>query len=449
MRARHRLLALAGALACLGAPRAAQAAPTLYSIYTVWMQGEGDADRGHVDAFMDCLVNSSNFASYWGGSAILSYEGSWDVPPPSAAVDTQGCGAWVDAAIQAGKVPHHQAGSTPVYLVVGSGTSMNMDNTGACGRNAPGTVDGVAAGISTVRAVPMCWNTGDALRSETQLSEHEVAEVIDQLKGFWGCSGDGSCEGSSNCGTSACDNFTGLSCTGAPGSVQTGCNGVAVSGWVVQRLSHTEAQPNNCDICTTCDFTVQLGCAGGGNTVNQPCTKASDCCAGLACKDWSYSGKPPYTTACCKDLGQPCVVDTDCCGGSNCDPGLHTCACVPLGQWCINADECCVGAICDLTQSKCVTAPPDAGVSGDAGRDGAAPPRPGQDASFGPDAGGDSAQGGTDSGCSCRAARRDDTPLAAAASLALAALVSCRRRGSGSGASGTRPGRRWWSRSSR
>jgi hypothetical protein len=451
MGARHVAVALASGLACVLAPCAAHAAPTLYSIYAVWMQGEGDGDRANLDAFLDCLVNSSNYASYWGGAAILSYEGSWDIAPPAAAVNTQGCGAWVDAAIKAGKVPHHSAGSTPVYLVLGSSASMNMDNVaGACGRNAPGTVDGVTAGIATVRASPMCWGTGVALRSDTQLGEHEVAEVIDQLMGFWGCAGDGSCEGSSTCGTSACDNFTGLSCAGAPATTQSGCNGVSVNGWLVQRLSHTERMPNQCDICTTCDFTVQLGCAGGGKTVNQPCAKATDCCSGLACKEWSYSGKPPYATACCKDVGQACVVGTDCCGGSNCDPTSHKCACVPLGQWCINADECCTGATCDLAQSKCVPAPPDAGTpAADAGTGSDAGARPpAVDASFGVDAGGaeagDAAQGGgADSGCSCSEAPRESGGASGAAGLAALALLAAfsgRRRGSGSRASRNRRG---------
>jgi hypothetical protein len=336
----------------------AEAAPRLFTVYAVWMHGEGDADRNALDAFMDCLIERSTFATYYQGAAIVTYAGSFDVAPPSTAVNTQGAGGWVDAAIRAGKVPHAPAGVTPVYLVLGSSASMNMDNTGACGRNAPATVDGKEAGIATVKARPACWNTPDPVRSDTQLSEHEVAEVIDQLLGYWGCSGDGSCEGSSRCGASACSNFTGLFCPGAPATTVTGCNGVSVHGWVVQKLSHLERMPNNCDICTTCDFQVGLGCAGGEASVNQPCTTAHDCCPGLACKAWSYSGQPPYGDACCKDIGATCASGTDCCGGSSCDGASHKCVCVPAGQWCINAGECCTGLTCDLAQSKCVAAPP-------------------------------------------------------------------------------------------
>jgi hypothetical protein len=156
-------------------------------------------------------------------------------------------------------------------------------------------------------------------------------------------------------------NFTGLTCAGAPASTVTGA-GNTVSGWVVQKLSHQGETTCTCDL--TCDFTVSLAC-GGKERVNAPCMQDADCCTDLVCRGWSYTGNPPYGTACCKPVGATCTTGTDCCGGSACNSG-H-CACVADGQWCLNADECCSGDVCDLTQHKCVPAPPpDASVPPDA-----------------------------------------------------------------------------------
>lgn len=357
-----KLAALLVVVACLSLAPSARAAQTTYALYTVWLQGEGEANQQKVDDFLSCLVGSSNYLSYWSGQAEIAPQGSWVVPPPAKLGDAVDIGPFIDSLINSGKIPHPLAGATPVYEVfVDPLKTSTVLGSGTGGRNAPGTVQGgTTAGFVINTTNPSTyWPYRDALGSETQLSFHEVAEVIDGLRGGDRCSGDCCCEGWCN-NAPSCNNLIGLDCPGAPQSQPTGCAGGSVVGYLVQRLSHQGTTTCNCPI--SCDFTPAMGCAGGGTVMNQQCSTTSQCCSGLSCEYWSYSGKAPYTTSCCKSVGDSCTTGTDCCGGSACDPGSHKCACVPAGQWCINATECCSGQTCDPTMNKCVAAPIDAGV---------------------------------------------------------------------------------------
>jgi MYXO-CTERM domain-containing protein len=200
-------------------------------------------------------------------------------------------------------------------------------------------------------------------------------------------------------------------------------------------LSHGERVGNTCDICTNCDFTVKLGCAGGGKLVNQPCAANADCCAGLTCQLWSYSGQAPYQTNCCKAVGQACTLNTECCGGSNCSGG--SCACVAAGQWCLNDADCCAGMVCDISGSpKCAPPPPPPDLAGavDLARgpigDGAAR----GDAARGGGDGGAASDGGDEGsvmgGCGCRVggARAASSPWMFALLAALALAAARRKR---------------------
>jgi MYXO-CTERM domain-containing protein len=427
----------------LFAPRA-RAAQSTYNLYTIWLQGEGEGNQQRVDDFLSCLVHSSNYLSYWNGQAEIIPQGSWVVPRPASIGDAADIGPFIDSLINSGKIPHNAAGGTPVYEVfLDPNQTSTVLGGGTGGRNAPGTVQGATAGFVINTTNPSTyWPYRDALGCETQLAFHEVAEVIDGLRGGDRCAGDCCCEGWCN-NAADCGNLIGLDCPGAPQAQPTGCQGGTVTGYLVQRLSHQGASTCNCPL--SCDFTPALGCSGGGVITDQPCTSTSQCCSGLACKYWSYSGRAPYTTSCCGDLGASCSVGTDCCGGSACDPGTHKCACVAAGQWCINADECCAGYTCDPSANKCVTAPPDAGAADagpvDAGADAHPPPGdaggrppPPQGAEAGVDAQADGngespGSPGAPGGCSCRVAHGvGGPPSLAVVGLALVSLVERRSR---------------------
>jgi MYXO-CTERM domain-containing protein len=274
--------------------------------------------------------------------------------------------------------------------------------------------------------------------------QHELTEVIDGLRGGAECAGDCCCEGWCN-NAASCSNFTGLQCPGAPSTTFTGSSACgSVNGYLVQKLSHQGASTCNCPL--SCDFTPGIACSNK-EVVHSTCAAAGDCCSGLDCQNWSYSGQPPFTKACCKAVGSSCSSGTDCCGGLNCTGGK--CLCVAAGQWCINDADCCSGLTCDTTQTKCVAAVPsasdagsdaegprvDAGGAGDAshtglpGADGGAPDAEstvaGDDAAANADSpGGDSSRS---SGCGCRSAR-GDTGEAAFLVLAAAAIAVARRR---------------------
>ncbi len=247
---------------------------------------------------------------------------------------------------------------------------------------------------------------------------------------------------------SACGAFpldianTGTDCANLGGSVPPPWQRVYF--WQYSWFGSVPGVPGSVDLDRFFGSTSDLGALAAppcGTPVAQPCTSTTQCCSGLGCKYWSYSGNAPYTTFCCAAVGASCSVGTDCCGGSACDTATHTCVCVPAGQWCINADECCSGYTCDLGTDKCVPAPPDAGSDapadsgvghGEAGaadgaaRDAGSSPLPGIDA--GGDAGGTNGEAPADAaGCSVARHRHDSSWLGTF--FALAALVARRRKG--------------------
>jgi hypothetical protein len=425
----------------------------VYHLYLIWLQGQGEADQKNLDAFESCLLDHSNYQDYWAGQAQVVEEGSYVVPPPTGALgDAKDIGPFIESLITSGKIPKLPADGKPVYevLVDPSKTSCSLGN-GTGGRNAVGTVQGAQAGLVIVTTNPASfWPARTPLGGETTLTQHEVAEVIDGLRGGDECCGDCCCEGW--CGSPAgpsCGNLQGLTCPGAPATTATGSSACgSVKGWLIQTLSHQGATTCNCPI--TCDYQVKTACTGGGEVLLAPCTKTSDCCAGLTCQNWSFSGKAPYTTYCCKAAGDTCTQGTDCCGGLSCTGGK--CTCVAAGQWCVNDGDCCAGLACDMTANKCVTAPPptsDAGADGaasgsrDGGSDASGSGDSGGIAPEGPDATADDAGGngasasGSGGGCGCVAAGgATPAPLLLFAALAGALF---RRRGRGSA---SRRGRR-------
>src|SRR5262245_298061 len=277
------------ALACLLLTTTYARASTLYDVYVVWLQGQGDADRAHLDDFFHCLIFNSNYLDFWHGQVFLSYRGSFVVPAPANLASDGAAAPWLTQEINAGHLPVPT--QTPLYVVVGNAGTLTFN---ACGVNAPETVHGINAGVALVKT--SCWINTTALRNETSIGEHELAEIIDGMLGYDRCSGDCQCEGLNNSGQAVPQNITGLSCPGAPASTVTGA-GNTVAGWAVQKLSHQGETTCTCEL--TCDFTVTLAC-GGKERVNAPCMQDADCCTGLVCRGWSYTGNPPYGTACCK-----------------------------------------------------------------------------------------------------------------------------------------------------
>jgi hypothetical protein len=104
----------------------------------------------------------------------------------------------------------------------------------------------------------LCWPTGDALRTETQIAMHEIVETVDRLLGYGACAAGGTCRGRGIC-EDHCDTFIGLQCPGAPVNSMTGCGGRAVDGWVVQKLGYAGREAGRCEQCLECDFTPRAG----------------------------------------------------------------------------------------------------------------------------------------------------------------------------------------------
>lgn len=223
----------------------------VFGIYAVWFEGDRDDDREEIDRFLECLVYGSNLNSYWHGEAGLELRGSWAIPPPATSIEWDEVYAYLTPHVESGLLPTAQAGETPLYLVFGGGPTLYVD---ACGKNSQASVAGLNAGVAIVRNFPLCWPTGDTLRTETQIAMHEIVETVDRVLGYGTCAGGGTCRGLGFC-EDPCDTFVGLSCPGAPTATWTGCGGGQVEGWLVQKLGYEGRDPALCDMCTVCDFT--------------------------------------------------------------------------------------------------------------------------------------------------------------------------------------------------
>lgn len=252
--ARSWILGLALLLAGCGAAKR----PATFGVYAIWLAGHGDEDRAELDRFLTCLIDGSTLNAFWEGEARLVRRGSWTVPAPDGPLDWSDAATWLAPHLAAGRVPGPRADETPVYLVFGGSPALKV---AACGRNAAGEVAGRRAGLAIVRNHPLCWPTGDRVRTETQVATHELVETVDRLLGYEGCAGGGACRGKPVC-PRFCDTFVGLACPGAPTGTWTGCESGKVDGWVIQRFSHASRAPGTCGQCATCDFTPRA-CAPG------------------------------------------------------------------------------------------------------------------------------------------------------------------------------------------
>ena len=423
---KHALGALV-VIACLSWAGRAHAGLTVYHLYVIWLQGEGEGDQKNLDAFIDCLFHHSSYETYWNGQTLVVEEGSYVVPKPAGVLGDAGqIGPFIDGLINSKQIPAPLSFGTNIYEVMVDPyqTSTNGHlGSGTGGRNAVGTVQGKTAGLIINTTNPQAfWPARDPLGCETQLTEHEVAEVIDGLRGGYQCCGDFCCEGWCN-NAASCGNFAGLSCPGAPASTKTGSSACgSVTGWLVQTLTHAGA--TTCSGSPTCDFKLGGSCTSDLADLHAPCSADSDCCSGTVCRKWTYSGRAddPPADVCCKAAGASCTSGTDCCGGMDCDANTHTCTCVAAGQFCANDGDCCDGLSCQ--SGLCATKPPpvvDAGP--DASDAGAKPPEAGADGDV---------DGGTDAssaeGCSCRAGAASPRSTSAIAALLALALVRRRRR---------------------
>lgn len=242
------------ALACT--PSGEPQGPRVFGVYAVWFAGSNDENRAEIDRFLECLIDGSTLNRYWGGEARVERRGSWALPPPGRKLEWHALAeAWLLPAVgRPGGLPTPRAGETPLYLVFGGHPDLW---TNACGRNDTALVDGRTVGLATVRNSPLCWATGDRLRTETQIALHEIVETVDRVLGYGTCAAGGTCRGKGIC-PDRCDTFVGLQCPGAPTGSYTGCEGGRVDGWVVQRLGYAGRDPQRCDECMACDFTPEV-----------------------------------------------------------------------------------------------------------------------------------------------------------------------------------------------
>ena len=249
------LLALALALAACPEPASSGAArPQVFGLYALWFAGSGDADRPEIDRFLECLIDGSTLNHFWRGEARVELRGSYALAPSDRLLEWDELAlAWIEPRLGA-ELPTPRPDETPLYLVFGGNPDVHV---GACGRNSVATIAGRPAGVGVVRSSPLCWPTGDSLRSETQIAAHEIVETVDRALGHGTCAGGGTCRGRSIC-EGYCDSFVGLECPGAPTDSLVGCEGRKVDGWVIQRFGHEGREPDRCEACIECDFTPEL-----------------------------------------------------------------------------------------------------------------------------------------------------------------------------------------------
>ncbi|MBX3206001.1 MAG: hypothetical protein KF764_13095 [Labilithrix sp.] len=223
-----------------------------FGVRALWLEGSDVEHRAELDAFLHCLVERSNYETFFRGKARISYEGSWEVPLPRAGLDVQNRNHAVERMVAA--LPPVSPDTTPVYLVFGLGAQLPLYS--ACGYHDVAVVDHGKAVLSLVRTTPPCWPAASLVRSETQIAMHEIAEGIDLALGHQGCVANGRCEGGFGCDR-PCDAFTGLFCDGAPEETPTGCGGQTVRGWAVQKLAHKGWDDDECAQCAACDFAIE------------------------------------------------------------------------------------------------------------------------------------------------------------------------------------------------
>lgn len=266
MRATALALALALAAGCSGRSEPAPT-PRVFGLYAVWFEGSNDTNRAEIDRFLDCLIDGSTLNRYWKGEARVELRGSFALPRPPRKLDWHALPTeWLSPRIgMAGGPPRAPEGETPLYLIFGGDPDLW---TGACGRNHEAVVAGRRSGVGVVRNKPLCWPTGDVLRTETQIAVHEIVETVDRALGYGTCAAGGTCRGRAIC-ADRCDTFVGLQCPGAPAGTYTGCDGGQVDGWVIQKLGYAGRDPARCDRCMACDFTPEA-CPDGSDCGRAP-----------------------------------------------------------------------------------------------------------------------------------------------------------------------------------
>ena len=265
--------------------------PRIFGLYAVWFAGSGDADRAEIDRFLACLIDGSTLNQYWKGEARVELRGSFALPPPPSRLDWEKVAEqWLTPQVGAPSgLPVAQTDETPLYLIFGGQPDVLI---GACGINSVADVEGRYSGVGFVRNSPLCWPTGNRVRTETQIAAHEIVETVDRALGYAACAADGSCEGQQIC-SGACDSFVGLVCPGAPTATPTGCGGHIVEGWVIQRLGYAGREPSNCEACFTCDVTPTIcpvdtpQCGRGPGSMFGSCPKARSLRSALALRQCS------------------------------------------------------------------------------------------------------------------------------------------------------------------
>ncbi|MGB1016308.1 MAG: hypothetical protein ACPG4T_19380 [Nannocystaceae bacterium] len=228
----------------------------VFGLYAVWVAGSNDANREELDRFLDCLIEGSTLNQYWGGEARIELRGSYALEPPAARLEwDQLATEWLAPQVgMTSGLPVPNSDEIPLYLIFGGRPDVW---TGSCGRNSEVTVAGRLAGVGIVRNNPLCWKTGDRLRTETQIATHEIVETVDRVLGYGTCAAGGTCRGRGIC-EGYCDSFVGLQCPGAPTGSYTGCDNRQIDGWVIQKLGYAGRDPARCDECMECDFTPQV-----------------------------------------------------------------------------------------------------------------------------------------------------------------------------------------------